>query len=224
MPTRRDAIAAGAGVLTAATSAGCLELLVGEGLSFEATAPSVAQPTLEETGYRESRVTDYGVQREFEAEGQSREVAITNWQAEYDKSVDFGDLGVPAENASQRAAVFSVLSTPRVEIAGQEFNPIDDMDTADIVSQVQRRYEGMDGLQRVGERSATLLGSATTATEFEGDLELQNSDVTLQVTVYVTQAVASGEDFLLAVGAYPSALSAEREDVFTMMGGVQHDG
>jgi len=224
MPTRRDAIATGAGFVAAATSAGCLELLFGEGLSFEATAPSVAQAALDETGYRENRITDYGVQREFEAAGQSREVAVTNWQAEYDKSVDLADLGLSVESASQRAAVFSVLSSPRVEVAGESFNPLEDMDAAQIVSQVQSRYEGIDGLQRVGEQSVTLLGTTTTATEFQGDLELQNSGATVDVTLFVTRAVASGADFVLAVGAYPTALSSERENVSRLLEGIRHEG
>lgn len=224
MPTRRRALATGAGLLATATTAGCLEFLLGDGLSFEASRATVSPAALDETGYEENRVREVGLQREFEAGGQSREVSITNWQAEYDKRIDLGDLGLPVEDATQRAAVFSVLSTPRVEIAGQEINPIDDVGTDEIVSRVQDRYEGISGLQEVGDQSATVLGTATTATEFQGDLALQNTGVTVDVTLHVTEAVEAGEDFVLAVGGYPNALSSERENAFRLFEGVQHEG
>lgn len=224
MPTRRRALATGAALLATASSAGCLEFLLGEGLSFEANRATVAQPALDETGYQENQIRDVGIQREFEAAGQTREVSITNWHAQYDKEIDLSDLGLPIENASQRAAIFSVLSTPRVEVAGQEFNPVDDVGTDEIVSRVQNRYQGISGLQEVGEQSATLVGTSTTATEFQGDLELRDTGVTIDVALHVTEAVQAGEDFVLAVGGYPNALSGERDNAFRLFEGVEHEG
>lgn len=222
MPTRRRALATGAALLGTGTTAGCLDLLLGGGLSFEATRATVSQSTLDETGYQENRIRDVGIEREFEAAGQTRQVSITNWHAEYDKEIDLQDLGLPVEG-SQRAAIFGVLSTPRVEVAGQEFNPIDDVSTADIVSRLQSRYEGISGLQQVGESAATVLDASTTATEFRGDLELRNAGVTVDVTLHVTEAVEDGEDFVLAVGGYPNVLSGERENTFALFEGVEHD-
>lgn len=224
MPTRRAAIATGAGLVASAT-AGCLDLVFGEGLNFEATPPSVAQSALDQTGYEEQEVSDHSVEREFEAAGQTRTVGLTNHHAQYDKSVDLQSLGLPVDSPGQRAAVFSAYTTPQVEVAGQDFNPIDDVSTAELIATVQNRYDGMGGLEQAGEEPATLAGTETTATEFQGDLELQGPNVTVEVTVYVTDAIASGEDFLLAVGAYPTALaSVEDDNVFTLMESVQHDG
>lgn len=224
MPTRRDVLATGAGLAIATTSAGCLDLVFGGGLSVEATAPSVAESALEQTGYREKQVTEHSIERTFEAGGQSRDVTVTNWQAEYDKAVDTGGLGGSVDGAAPRPVVFSVLSSPRVEVLGREFNPIDDMGPAEIVAQAQSQYGGVSGLEEVGEQSATLLGTETTVTEFRGDLELQGTGTTVEVALHVTGAVSSGGDFVLAVGGYPTMVSGEREHVFTLLGSVQHDG
>lgn len=224
MPTRR-AVAAAVASLVGAASAGCTDLLFGEGLTFEATAPRVDQSVLDATGYEEQQVTEVPAEREFQAGGQTRSVRLTNWYAGYDKAVDLAGLDLPVETPRQRAAVFSTYSTPQVEIAGETLNPIDDLDAATLVDRVQDRYEGVDDLERVGEQSATLAGTDATATEFRGDLELAGPDATIEVTLYVTEAVPSGEDFLLAVGAYPSLLaSIEDDNVFALMEGVRHDG
>lgn len=224
MHARRDALAAGAGLAIAATS-GCLDLLLGDGLSFEATAPSVSEEALDATGYEEHRIQDHTLERTFEAAGESRDVTVTNWQAEYDRAVDLGGLGLPIDEARQQAAVFSAITTPQVEVLDQEFNPVAEMSAADIVAMAQERYEGFQDLQRVGEETVTLLGEETTATEFEGEARLTDADVRLDLTLYVVEAVPSGDDYALAIAGYPSLLeSQEGDNVFTLFDGVQHDG
>jgi len=73
-------------VLATAT-AGCLDDLLGEE-TFEATAASVSESALSETGYEEHRTDSVELERTFEAGGESETVTLTNWHAEYDRAVD----------------------------------------------------------------------------------------------------------------------------------------
>lgn len=219
MQTRRSFLAAAAAGAVAGT-AGCLDFLLGDDLSFEASPASVGESTLSETGYQERRIREQSMEREFEAGGESRTVDITNYSAEYDKSIDLSLIG----GGSQRAATFTAFTTPQAKVLGETFNPIKDMNAADVVEIAQNRYEGFGNLSREGETSATFLGNSVTVVRFTGTAELAESgqevDVELQV---VDEAVKSNGDFALAIGGYPQRLAdRERPDFFTMLEGVQH--
>lgn len=224
MVTRRVALAASAGLLSAGL-AGCTDVLFGEGLDIEATAPSVSESALEETGYEEHQVREMPIEREFEVAGETRRVRATNWQAEYDKAVDLSGIGLGDALGRQRAATFSAVTTPKAEIAGQTLNPIDDMDTSEIVARAQQRYDDFGNLRQVDETTTSILGETTTVDEFEGEASLTDADVTVDLTLHVSEAVESGDDFALVVAGYPTVLDAsERDDAFRMIDGVEHDG
>lgn len=62
-------------------------------VEFEASTSAVSQAALDETGYDLAGVEEVVIEREFEAAGQTREVVVTNYQAEYEKRLDLGPLG-----------------------------------------------------------------------------------------------------------------------------------
>jgi len=220
MQTRRSFLATAATGAVAAT-AGCLDFILGDDLSFEATAASLAEATLSETGYEERRIKEQSMEREFEAGGESRTVGITNWLAEYDKSIDLSAIG----GGDQRAATFTVLTTPQAEVLGQTFNPVGDMSAAEIVGLAQDRYEGFGSLSPQSETTATLLGSSTTVTRFSGSAELAETGQNVDLELQVAEAVKSNGDFAVAIGGYPEQLaSRERSNFFAMLENVQHDG
>lgn len=220
MPTRRTVLAAGTAASLSAT-AGCLDFILGEDdLSFEATPASVSESALNATGYEERGVEDESMDHTFEAGGESRTVGITNWRVQYDKAVSVS--GIPG---SQRAATFNVLTTPKAEVLGETFNPIDDLSTAQLIGRAQSNYETTGSLQETGERTAQVLGTDTTVTQFEGSAELTDADLEVPLTLHVSEAVGSSDDFAIVVGGYPSPLAgSERENFFTLVDGVQHDG
>jgi hypothetical protein len=226
MLTRREALAA-SGVAIAGGTAGCLDAIpfVGdEPVEFEATPASVPDSTLDETGYEAQGTEEVVVERTFEAGGQSQDVVVTNWQAKYDKSVDLGALGLGGDQ-QQRAAIFTALTTPQVEVLGRTFNPVADMDAEELAEMIQERYEGIDDLQRVGEETAPVSGQSTTVGEFETEAELVAAGATVDLTLHIAEAVESGEDLIVAVGGYPQALrSQEHDHVFAMMAAVAHGG
>ena len=226
MKTRRTFLALGASTLMAST-AGCIGSIpsVGdEAMTFEAEAASVAQSAVDDTGYDEQDVDDVMIERTFEAAGQRQDVIVTNWQAEYDKSVDLGELGVLTDDRV-RAAVFTALSTPRVSVLDRTFNPVADMSSEELAEMVQDRYDGLDNLEHVGEETMTIAGESTTVGELEGEGTLADAGETIDLILHIAEAVESGDDLVIGVGGYPTHLREdERPDVFSMMEAIEHDG
>lgn len=216
--TRRRALAVG-GTLGIAGLAGCtaLEFVTGgDPVEFAAEAATVSDAALEETGYESQGVSDDVITREVEAAGQTREVEVTNRIAEYDRGVDV--LG-----ERFRAAVFSVLSTPQVEVLERTFNPIAEMDTDDLVEMLQSRYEGMSGIERVSEYTTDVVGSETEVVEYEAESELADGGPTVDLTLHVTEPIEVGGDFVVCLGGYPQVIS-DGDGVRRLLNGVEHPG
>lgn len=220
MQPRRSFLASGAaGALVA--SAGCLDFILGDDLSFSASPASVSEDALASAGYEENRTREQSLEKEFEVGGESRTVGITNHYAEYDHTVDLSVIGI----GSQRAATFTAATTPQAEVLGETFNPIDDMSPAEILGRAQGRYGGIEDLQRVTEFDTTLLGDTTTVTRFHGSAQLGDTGQEVDVELQVSDAVGSNGDFVLAVGGYPQQMAdSERDNYETLVAGVQHGG
>lgn len=211
--SRRRGMLAAASTITVAL-AGCLSWFEDQ-LTFEATPPSVSTEVVESTGYDHVETRERVIERSFEAGGESVDARTINWTDEYEKSVDtpFG---------SARAAMFVALTTPQVEVLGETFNPVGDMSAAELAERIQARYEAIDDLERVDQGPVELLGQETTRHRFVGQGELAQG-IVLDVDVHLTDAIAHGGDFVAAVGAFPSFLSGELEDVIAMMEAVEHE-
>jgi hypothetical protein len=218
MDSQRRRVLSVSGVALTGGLAGCLGFVTGnEVLDVSASPGSVSQSALDSTGYGENTVEEAAIEETFEVADQSRTVRLTNWHSQYDRAVD-----IELVERFQGAA-FSVLSTPKFEIAGRSINPIDRWDTDRIAEMVQDRYEGLEDLQSVGEYSTSMLGAEPTITEYEGSAEIANSGVTIDLRLHVSEAVDHGEDFVLAIGVYPDALPEEEESVQTLFEGVEHE-
>lgn len=221
MLSRRKLVTVTAVALAGGT-AGCLDGLFGDE-TFEATAASVADAALSETGYEEHRTESVEIERTFEAGGESESVVVTNWHAEYDRAIDLGEVGLTDERA--QAAIFTAVSTPQVEVLGRTFNPVAEMEAGEIAEMVQERYDGIGGVEQVSETTAPVAGESTTVGEFEAEAELVDAGTTVDVTLHISEAVESGDDLVVAVGGYPTLLAEfETEHVFTMMDAIEHDG
>lgn len=205
--------------------AGCIENIpfLGDGpISFAADPASVPEAVLEETGYEEHELEEVVIEETFEAGGQTQAVVVTNWQAEYDKSIDMGGLGVPIDE-QVRAAVFTALSTPQVSVLGRTFNPIADMRSGELAEMVQDRYGGLENLEQVGEDTVTILGESTTVGEFEAEAELLDGGVAIDLTLHIAEAVESGDDLVVGVAGYPTDVrEVERDNATTLLEAIEH--
>lgn len=224
MLSRRQALAA-LGTAAVGSTAGCLDGVpfLGSGaLEFQASASTVPESVLESTGYREETRRDMVVERTFEAADQRQKVVVTNRLVEYAKGLDLGAVGVPA-SGEFRAAIVTALTTPQVEVLGRTFNPVADMESAQLAGIVQDSYEGIERIQQAGEGTATVAGKSTTVGTFEAEADLVGAGVTVDLTLHIGEAVEAGSDLIVAVGGYPSVLEdEEREHVFTMFENIEH--
>lgn len=206
------------GVLLAAlvVTSGCVGFLTGsEALEFDASKVTVSDQARSDTGYEEARVAEQTVNETVSAAGQERRVQVTNWMAQYDRSVDLGALG------SQRAAVFVALSTPKVEVAGQTFNPVGDMSNRELLQQLQSRYGGLQVGAQVANDSVTALGEERAVEKYEAQADFQGE--TADVYVHVAKFEHDG-DFVVVVAVYPQQLPDEQEKVYALVAGLEHGG
>lgn len=199
-------------------TSGCIGFLTGnEALEFSSDPVAVTDSAQGETDYEQARREPQTVTREFSAAGQTREVEVTNHVAEYSRSVSvplFGD---------QQVARFTVLSTPKVTIAEQgPFNPVADMNNTELVLTLQEKYEGISNVQQESDRTVRVLGNQTTVSKFRADATMDNGE-SVEVFIHITK-VEHGDDFLVAVGVYPTQVDGEQENVDTLLRNIDHPG
>lgn len=213
--SRRTAIAAVLGLLV--LTSGCVGFITGsEALSVSASEATVSSSALSATGYEHNRTTAVTVNRTFEAAGQSREVTVTNYLAEYQKSIDFGVLG-----GEREAAVFVAFSTPKVEVLGKTFNPVGEMSNRELLGQLQSQYDTIEVGQQSGSDTVSALGTQATVERYDGRARFGGFYV--DIYVHVTK-IEHGDDYVVAIGVYPQLLRGEDENVLRLVSGLEHEG
>ncbi|MBP1923456.1 hypothetical protein J2751_002498 [Halorubrum alkaliphilum] len=214
--TRRRALAVGGGV-GAATLAGCtaLDVFTGdEPTEFVAGTATVSDETLSETGYELNEVTSETVSEEFEVAGSTQEVRVTNRVAEYDRAVElFGER--------YQAAVFAALATPRVEVLGQAFNPIADLDNEERAELVLTRYDEVDDLERGSEYTTSMLDAEVDVVVYTAEGEIAGTSLDVDIELHVGEPVEVGDDFVVPLAAYPEEFG-DGETVRTMINGIEY--
>ena len=213
-PTRRELLA-GLGTGAAVGLAGCSGQLTAEGAAFDATEATLSASVQSDTGYTHHRTEPFTVTREFGRFGLTRRVEVTNVVSEYDRAIELGFLGTRVQ-----AAVFATLSTPQVRVLGRSFNPVAEMTTVEIAEMIQERYENVDDVREDGTFPARVGGESTTVTRFTATARLVDPGLSVEVFLYVSEAVEFGEDFLVTLAVHPRAFGRARDTVETLMGGV----
>ncbi|WP_135822563.1 DUF6517 family protein [Halostella litorea] len=196
---------------------GCLGFILGnEAQEFSASPATAGDASLDETGYEQANdeeTSKQEVSRTFSAAGQEREVVATNYMSEYERSVSF--LGM-----EQQAAVFVAFSTPKVDLFGKTFNPIDDMSNRELIQQVQGRYEGMEVGQEEGTTQIDTLGETVELSKFPGQADLDGTSV--DVYIHIGQVSHDG-DFVVPIAVYPQEIDdREEQNVVSLVEGLEH--
>ncbi|QKY19517.1 hypothetical protein B4589_003670 [Halolamina sp. CBA1230] len=179
------------GTLTVAGLAGLAGCSGSTSFSAEYATTDTGDTGYEQTGQREPTMT-----RTFAGQ----EVNVTNTVTEYRKEVQLSLLG-----GSSDVGVFAAFTSPQVEVAGQSFNPISDMDAKEIAEQFQNRFDTMDGLGEESTEQVDILGSARTVTKFSATVTVDGN----QVPVFLLIANFNHEsDVVVPMGIFPQ----ERQD------------
>ena len=209
MDTRR--IIAVVAVAALVTMSGCGFLLGNEALEFNASPVAVSDSAQSDTGYEETRRTSLGVERSFQVAGQTRNVSVTNYLAEYGRTAEtlFSD---------QQVARVTVLSSPKVQVLGESFNPLGELSDRQLAQRFQEQYGSLNNLQFQSNRTTSILGSERTVSKFTAQAEM-NGGTSVDVNVHISK-FEDGDDFI-AVAVHPQQID-EESNVDAMFGGIVH--
>jgi hypothetical protein len=193
-------------------TSGCLGVLSSASTTFEADPADVDSAAASQTGFEKNGTRDDTITREVGPDGLSETVTVVNKVTTYEKSLEIPLLG------SMRLGVFSVVSTPAVEVGGQVFNPIADYSNARLVDLVTDRFGTLSNPEQVSSRRLQVVGTETTVTKYAATTTVEGQEI--DVFVHVTK-VRDGDDFLVGVGVYPQTLDQESE-ILTLLRAIEH--
>lgn len=204
-----------------AAAAGCLEdfeSYVEDVTTFAASPAVVSEAALDEAGY-EYQGTRESVETE-EVAGQP--IEATNYSSEYTRTID-APLGIL--NGETETGVFAVITTPQVSVAGEEFNPVGDMTTAEIAERVQNQYDELELEGEAGQqRTVDALGDEISVDTFAGEAAFQGYEG-IDVYLDVSRPDHGGDHFVI-VGVYPDEGALDRESeaerIDTLLAGLEH--
>lgn len=192
-------------------SAGCLGDILDDATTFSANPAEVADSAATDAGYEHEGTESRTDEREFAGET----VEVTSHFGRYHRSLEIPAVG------EKRAGVFATIATPKVNVAGKEFNPVGEMDDEEIVGYLQDQYSQLSIEGTRGRRTVQTLGSSEEVTTFAGRATLADGidlDVLLDVAKF-----EHGDDFVVVVGIYPEDLPDEGDRVTTMIEGLEHE-
>lgn len=198
-------------------SAGCLSGLIDDATTFSASPAVVDESAADEAGY-EYRGTEETVRSETVA---GEEIEATNYISEYTRTIEtpLGALGGDVD-----AGVFAVITTPQVSVAGEDFNPVGDMTSEEIVQLIQDQYDELEIENDIGGRTVDTLDSTISLDSYEGEATFQGQQ---GVDVFLDIATPDyGGDHFVIVGVYPDdgdlPIESERDRVDVMIRGLEH--
>lgn len=213
---RRTVLAGVAAGATAFTTAGCVDIVFGNGAEFTADPAAPTSETLSETGYTLTTTETLQIEETVEFAGQSRTVTANSQLRTYSRSVELGGIEV-------EGGLFAVVSLPAVTVAGRTLNPIADLSHAELLnrfgSQLGGQYGSIENAKFEETFQETILEQETTVSTFFTTTTLQGQEV--DVTLYVA-TIEDGEDLIVSVGGHPQLLSEERNNVIDLKRSLQH--
>lgn len=216
MASRRAVLAGGAtGAL--AFASGCLDVVTGGPIEFDASIVRASEATLGETGYEEG-TTGWERIEETVSFGIERDIHASLWAATYTKRVSIQGI---AEN--EEAAVFAAVSMPAMEILGSTQNPVAEMDARQVLEEVRGEVEGSYGsLQNISHDETfglPILGSDRRVEAYLAETTVGGRTVEIELLLSV---FGHDGDLLVLLGGYPRLLPDEGANVEELMETVEH--
>lgn len=196
--------------------ASLLSLVYSSSAEFAAQPATVGQGTVNEYGYDEVSSESFEVIEQVQILGQTKSIVTTNHRENYERTV-------AVQNEQFNSAIFTVVSTPAIEVANSPMNPLADMSHKQILSEfssdLEGGYDGLSNVTKVTEREGVLLGEQTTLSQFETTVNANGE--TVAVHLYVG-TVRSDGDIVVAVGGHPAPFAQERVSVLELLSSVEH--
>lgn len=199
-----------------ALSAGCLDFVTGDGpLEFSSDRVAPTDSALEETGFEEMSVEEKTFEETVEA-GVEREVKANFWLSSYSKALEI-------QGQSKEATAFVAVSSPNMSVAGRSLNPIDEMDSEELLNEFRGQIENGDttiqDIQREETFSVSILGESRDVDLLRGQTEYQGEAIDIELVV---ASFAHEGDYLVLAGMYPEMFQDEGVNVETLLESVEH--
>ncbi|ELY80146.1 DUF6517 family protein [Natrinema pallidum] len=214
--SRRSLLAAGA-TGTLALTAGCLGFVLGnEPLEFAADRVAPTDERVAETGYKERAVEQRTMERSEGIGGIERDFEASLWTSSYSKSVDY--MGQTREGS-----VFTAVSIPGMEVAGQSVNPLDEMSNEELLEEFLGRVDSnrgtVDNIRHQESFALEILGESRNVDSFVGESELDGEPLDVELTL---ASFDHEDDLLVLLGVLPERLTEESANVELLMESVEH--
>jgi len=168
--------------------AGCTGLVLEEESEFVAGGANVTAAA--ELGYTHNTTEWQNVTRSVAAAGQEREVTVSTR----------AELFVNRTGGGSHGATFVVVSSPQVQLAGQELNPVADWSQRDLLTEFSSEFDQYGNLTDVEERETRQVRTLGT----EADVRVFNATMddgnrSHDVVVGVAKVKHEG-DYVVAIG------------------------
>lgn len=188
----RRAVLLGVGAGAIGGLAGCLDLIQGEELEFEAEPATADQSVAGD--YEHQQTESFEIEEDVEVSDESRTVRVTSWVDNYAK--DGGPGG------AFTVALFSAIATPAFEVLGQSANPVESMDHAEMIEEFNDEFDQIDEIEDVQlkeESQEELLGEVADLSILEATVNIDGQEA--DALLYVTSTM-NEDDIVLAVGGH----------------------
>jgi len=199
----RRSLLAGTAAAGVIALSGCLSSTLNSVTSMESTPASVDQSVLDATGYELVGTEEIVNEEDVDVAGISDTIVVTSHLTEYEKPVGLEGF------AEQPTAMFSILSTPKISIAGRTFNPVAEMSSAELVELIADNYDEIDNLEHETDETVTILEQSVDKARFAADASFDG--LPIELNIHVTEAAERNDDLLVAIGVYPRLLQSEEE-------------
>lgn len=191
---------------------GCTDLLLGDTSVFEAEPAGVPEDAVAEEGYHLQDTKRDWRNTTADAAGVEQEVHALSIAKEYRRTL-------PSEG-EDRVAGFGVLATPKAEMAGQTFSPVDEWDDREIIEKLQSTYGSVEDLEETGTEEVQMLGSHVSVAAFEGTgITGEDSQVPIEILVHKAE---HRDDFVVTLAVYPSDEAGEIGRALALFAAIEH--
>ncbi|PSP64655.1 hypothetical protein BRC76_01445, partial [Halobacteriales archaeon QH_8_67_36] len=205
-------------------SSGCVGLITGETVAFEANNATVEDEALSSTDYELNNSSTRSLTRDVEFFGQERTIRVVNQVQRYTSNgslADIADNETMGNNETLRDAAanetggdgevaglkrFVVVSSPGATVAGRSLNPAASWSNERILEQVADQTGQLNDLESDGNRTIESLGEEREVSAFNATTQIKGREV--EVRAHVVSFEHEG-DVVIAVAVHPAEIDEQ---------------
>lgn len=191
---------------------GCM----GASTTYNAPPPEIDAEVTEEYNYEHQDTEEININNTIDVESVDEDIEITSWISMYNK--DFSTEGVQTDMDVDGPALYAILSTPSVELVGQELNPLVMEPTEEVLDYAaENADDDFEVHEKVDEINATSEATGEDITVEKFDATFYMSEYDMELDGYIMTTVIPTDDaVLVTIGGYPEMMD-EEEAIVNLM-------